>query len=167
MSGFGGWFGLTRDAGGEAAIGAMAAALNRFSRAPVRSACAPFGAVASAGAPGSADVYEGDGRLVAVWGRASLGSAHLAELARREGPARALAAGYERERSEILRELHGSFAVAILDQRHDEALLATDRMGTRPVCYAASGDRIVFASTLAAIDACPGTGGRDRPSVDL
>jgi asparagine synthase (glutamine-hydrolysing) len=47
---------------------------------------------------------------------------------------------------EFLAELRGVFAIAIWDCRSKSLLLATDRFGVKPICYAATPSAIVFAS---------------------
>ena len=158
MSGLCGWYnGRNAAAGGREAIAAMAAAITRFGGSTMRSACADFGAVAAAAAGGDIDVFQDDGRLVAVWGRAHFADAELAKLARRDGIAQALALGYSRKRKDVIAALAGSFALAILDNRNGEAVLAIDRMGTHRLCCNVTGGKLVFGSTLDAISAFPGT----------
>ena len=153
MSGLCGWFAAARSgAVGPDAIAAMAAALNRFDGKPVRSASAGFGAVA---ASGGANVFYDDSQIVAVWGHAGFADAVLAALAQRHGIARALAQGYARMGTDVLTALAGHFALAILDSRSGETLLAIDRMGTRPLCYRIGAGTLVFGSTLDAISAFP------------
>jgi asparagine synthase (glutamine-hydrolysing) len=153
MSGLCGWFDCERAGPVDPqVIAAMAAPLNRFDGCTVRSASAGFGAVAAAG--GGQDIFQDDHQLVAVWGRARLADAGLAALAQRQGVARALAYGYAQKGTNVLRALAGTFALAILDGRGGEAVLAIDRMGTRPLCYSAVGT-LVFGSTLDAISAFP------------
>jgi asparagine synthase (glutamine-hydrolysing) len=48
--------------------------------------------------------------------------------------------------------------LALLNGHTGEAVLAVDRMGTRPLCYGNAGGRFVFGSTLDAIEAHPGAG---------
>jgi asparagine synthase (glutamine-hydrolysing) len=156
MSGLCGWFrsGRASPASPEA-ITAMAAAINRFDGSTVRSGSTGFGSVAVAAAGGGADVFEDEGQLVAVWGRMRFTDTELAALAQRHGVARALAQGYARKGLDVLAALSGGSALAILDGRGGEAVLAIDRMGTRPLCYSVAGDRLVFGSTLDAISAFP------------
>src|SRR5690349_2998134 len=132
----------------------MAATLDRFDRSTVRSSSAGFGAVAATG--GGADVFQDGERLVAVWGNARFTDKDLAGLAERDGVAHALALGYARRGSGVLTVLSGACALAVLDRGRGEAVLAIDRMGARPLCYAVVADRLVFGSTLDAISAFPG-----------
>jgi asparagine synthase (glutamine-hydrolysing) len=165
MSGICGWF--DRKHGGSAdpqVIASMAAPLGRFDGSTARSASAPFGAVAVAGT--DSDVYEDGGRLVAVWGKARFADAELAELAARHGTAHALAQGYARKGSGVLAAVSGACAVAVLDGGGGEAMLATDRMGTRSLCYCVVGGKLVFGSTLDAISAFPGSAaGIDKQAI--
>jgi asparagine synthase (glutamine-hydrolysing) len=131
----------------------MAAPLNRFDDCTVRSASAGFGAIAAAGT--DLDILKDDDQLVAVWGRARFADADLAALARSHGIARALSQGYARKGTDVLTALTGAFALAILDGRSGEAVLAVDRMGTRPLCYRVAAGTLVFGSTLDAISAFP------------
>ena len=154
MSGLCGWF--CRERVGPASpevIAAMAEPLNRFDGCTVRSASAGFGAVAAAGA--NLDIFQDDRQLVAVWDRAHFADADLAALAQVRGAARALAEGYAHNGTDVLAALSGAFALAILDGRGGEAVLAIDRMGTRPLCYCVASGTLVFGSTLDAISAFP------------
>ena len=163
MSGLCGWFCPQRnDPGDAAAISAMAAALSRFDGGAVRSACAGFGAVAAASVVGDVDVFQDGEQLVAIWGHARFTNDELAELAQRNGIAHALAQGYGRQQAKVFSALSGTFSLAILNGRSDEAVLAIDRMGTHPLCYGVAGGRLAFGSTLDAISALPGS----RPELD-
>ena len=163
MSGLCGWFCPQRnDPGDAAAISAMAAALSRFDGGAVRSACTGFGAVAAASVVGDVDVFQDGEQLVAIWGHARFTNDELAELAQRNGIAHALAQGYGRQQAKVFSALSGTFSLAILNGRSDEAVLAIDRMGTHPLCYGVAGGRLAFGSTLDAISALPGS----RPELD-
>jgi asparagine synthase (glutamine-hydrolysing) len=161
MSGLCGWFHSERagfvDPG---AIAAMAAQLNRFDGSTVNSASTDFGAVAAAG--NNASIFQDGERLVAVWGHARFADADLAALARDQGAARALAYGYGSRRTSVLTTLSGACAFAILDGSSGEAMLAIDRMGTRPLCYGVVAGKLVFGSTLDAISAFP----RSTPEIN-
>jgi asparagine synthase (glutamine-hydrolysing) len=156
MSGFCGWFRSERDGFVDpGAIAAMAAPLNRFDGSTVRSSSTGFGAVAAA--DGSASVFQDDERLVVVWGHARFADGDLAALAQRHGLARAFAQGYAHRGTDLLSTVSGAFAVAVLDRGSGEAMLAIDRMGTRPLCYGVVARTLVFGSTLDAISAFPGS----------
>ena len=154
MSGLCGWFSCERPGSVDPqVIATMGAPLSRFDGSTVHSASTGFGAVAVAGA--SANIYRDDERLVAVWGKARFSDAELAAFSQQHGIAHALAQGFARKGTDVLTNLAGAFALAILDGRGGEAVLAIDRMGTRPLCYNVAGDKLVFGSTLDAISAFP------------
>ena len=157
MSGLCGWFDPGRRDAANTSIDAMAATLARFDASPVRSKSAEWGAVATAARGANGDVFQDGERLSAFYGRARFSDARLADLAQRHGLACALAEGYVEKGSEVLKVLAGSFALAILDRPTGKALLAIDRMGSRPLCYSSEGGKLVFGSTLDAIGALAGS----------
>ncbi|GJD97196.1 asparagine synthase (glutamine-hydrolyzing) [Methylobacterium iners] len=55
-----------------------------------------------------------------------------------------------------LERVEGIFAFAVYDRHERRLWLARDRMGVKPLFYAASPERVLFGSTLAALAACPG-----------
>ena len=159
MSGLCGWFDRNRRGAPDPGIIAkMAVPLNRFDGSKLRAASTGSGAVATAGS--GSDVFEDGEWLVAVWGDAHLTDPDLAILARRDGIARALAQGYALKGSAVLDSLTGACALALMDGRRGEAMLAIDRLGTRPLSYRVVGDTLVFGSTLDAIAAFPGSPAR-------
>jgi asparagine synthase (glutamine-hydrolysing) len=58
---------------------------------------------------------------------------------------------YEDYGSELVQHLRGMFAFAVWDERKKQLLLARDRLGIKPLYYAETGNRLVFASELKAI----------------
>ena len=58
---------------------------------------------------------------------------------------------YAREGDAMVARLRGMFAFAVVDRRDGRALLARDRFGKKPLCYAESDGTLVFASTLDAL----------------
>jgi len=161
MSGLCGWFtppdAIAID---PHAIGPMTRALARFDGAEVRVASGAFGGVGVARGRGDdADLFEGDGQMVALWGRAALNGAGATGGGERLGAA-AIAEQFARRGPSLFGLLTGSFAIAILDARRGEALLAVDRMGTRPLGYRLQGTALIFGSRFdvlgMAADAAPG-----------
>lgn len=96
--------------------------------------------------------------LVALEGRARWNSAELTALAAKEGPAAALRAAYRRHGRDLLKQLFGTFALAIVDAERESCLLAVDRMGVRSLSYAASSGGLVFATNTEAVAAHPSIG---------
>jgi asparagine synthase (glutamine-hydrolysing) len=154
MSGICGWLGGAPAPGNDAErLAQMGALLARFDRSDVRVRLGGHGAVASASTPGdSCDVYADEERIVAICGRAAVEFAGTSGA--HASPARTLADGYAARGADVLSAVSGAFALAIIDHRRGEALLATDRMGTHPLAFCVSGDRLVFGSSLDAIRMC-------------
>jgi len=71
-------------------------------------------------------------------------------------PAAAVAAAYREAGAGFLDRLHGSFALAIVDQRADTVLLAIDRMGIESLAYSVNGSGIVFGSSCGRVARFPG-----------
>jgi asparagine synthase (glutamine-hydrolysing) len=97
---------------------------------------------------------------------ADLDLTNLAELRSTVGhdtPLDVLRALYERSGPDFVRALHGSFAIALCDARHDRLVLAVDRFGAGRLYYALTQEAIAFASRA---DLVCGTPGVDR-SVDV
>ena len=59
--------------------------------------------------------------------------------------------GWEEWGEQIVERLNGQFAFCLLDHNKNVLFLARDRMGIKPLHYAISGDRFVFASELKAL----------------
>lgn len=56
---------------------------------------------------------------------------------------------------ETLNEVRGMFAFALYDREEDVLYLVRDRIGEKPLYYGHTGDRFVFASDIASIEALP------------
>jgi len=63
---------------------------------------------------------------------------------------------YWRWGAEFLTRLSGMWALVIIDRRSGTGLLARDRYGIKPLCYAVRDGRLYFASEMAALAAVPG-----------
>jgi asparagine synthase (glutamine-hydrolysing) len=155
MSGLCGWScGARASATAPEVNAAMRAAISRFDNSPIRSAAAGLGFVAAGGS--AADVYRDDQQIVAVWGPARVDDPELKALAAQHGIAHALAHAYSRRNTGAFDLLAGSFALAIVNTKTGETVLATDHIGTYPLLYFETADALVFASTFAAISAFDG-----------
>lgn len=93
--------------------------------------------------------------MAALWGRVAFADKRLTALAQAHGPARALTEAYRAKKSGFLRELRGSFALAVLT-RGGSGVLAVDRAGTYPLYYTDRSGELSFATTLDAFAAMPG-----------
>ena len=75
---------------------------------------------------------------------------------------------YEDLGLDCFEHLNGMFALAIWDGRNDRLVLARDRMGKKPLYYAVSNGRLVFASELKGLMTLPGISKEIEPgSIDL
>src|SRR5438067_1545568 len=59
--------------------------------------------------------------------------------------------GWEQWGEQVVERLNGQFAFGLLDRRKSSLFLARDRMGIKPLHYAVSSERLVFASELKAL----------------
>lgn len=96
-----------------------------------------------------------DGRCAYIDGAPRWDDSELSRLAPENNPATILLHGYAKHGKNILQFMHGTFAIAITDPSENFVLLATDRMGTRPICYSQiQGVGLVFGSTTDAVLEC-------------
>ncbi len=156
MSGICGWIGL---AGAPELLEQMAAPLSRFDQGVVLARSGQRSGVAVAAQAGSADVYQRDGLLVALWGQPRFDDPALAAQAAGQGMAATVATLWPQGAQRTCAQIHGCFTLAILDERSGEALLATDRMGIQPLNWQLAGETLVFASSADALVRHPLTPG--------
>lgn len=118
------------------------------------------GATHALGTWGNSASGAADGPLLAtIEGEPWFNETDLNRLARDKGMAFACLEAYRRLGEGLLKTLRGSFALAIIDTSAGTALLATDRVGIRPLAYARTRDGgLVFASTATAVSAHPQVG---------
>ena len=99
----------------------------------------------------SGDLLPEENLHVAITGKLYWSESTLQRIASEKGHAFAAANAYRRMGKDFLQQMHGSFAVAILEPKKGIVLLAIDRMGTRPLTFFASQDRLIFSSRADAI----------------
>jgi len=156
MSGICGWIGF---AGAPELLETMAAPLSRFDQGELQARSGQRSGVAVAAQAGSADIFQRDGLLVALWGQPRLDDPALAEQAAAQGIAAAVATLWSQGPQRTCEQIHGCFTLAIIDERSGEALLATDRMGVQPLTWQLVGETLVFASSADAMVRHPLTPG--------
>ncbi|MGH8685751.1 MAG: asparagine synthetase B family protein, partial [Nitrosospira sp.] len=130
----------------------MAGPLARFDGGGVQALAGGNSALAIAADGNSAHVYQKDGLLVALWGRAGFSEPGLSQLARAEGMAKTLADNWRERGEKAFASLTGVFSLCILHEERNEAILAIDRMGIRPLSFQISGESLVFGSSADAIN---------------
>lgn len=156
MSGLCGWIGRANSLPANLDLAhKMAEPLVRFDGTDMRTEAGHTCAAAVAAIRGSAHIFQGDGLLVALWGRANFRETALAELAKSRGIAGTLASEWRIRGKNVFADLTGAFACCILDENENAAALATDRMGTYPLIYHASASELIFGSSADAINLHP------------
>ena len=95
---------------------------------------------------------EKDGIIVAIGGRPFWRG--RPEAPADEVMAGAILAAFRERGSRVLEDLHGSFALAILEPRERRALLAIDRMGIQRLAYAQTPDGLCFSTSAEAVARC-------------
>lgn len=152
MSGLCGWIGHNISTSGNLQLARqMAGPLSRFDGCDIEALAGVESALAVAARDDSRHLYQQDGLIVAIWGRPSFLDPQLRQLASSQGAAKTLADYWRTLGDKAFARLAGAFSFCILDENADEAVLATDRMGTYPVSFQSSGRGLVFGSTADAI----------------
>ena len=154
-----GWCDVQPPAAGAAEIFARMRAADRLAGEPIdRLELATSAVSVSEGGTPASLLRKGEVLFVAE-GRFQWRDAEAAALAREQGDSAAIARLYERHGNDCVRHLAGSFALAIVDPSNGSALLAVDRLGIRPLCYASRSGKLVFASTAGSVATHPSVGG--------
>lgn len=152
MSGVCGWIGYGASAADNGAlIEKMGAPLTRFDGSALQAHAGRKSAAAVAAAHGSAQLFQRDGLVVALWGDASLRDAAPAQQAAIEGLGKTLADAWRRDPDAVCAQLSGAFSLCIVDEGTGEGLLAIDRTGTHPMNYRLAGETLVFSSSADAL----------------
>ncbi len=156
MSGLCGWVGYgSTDDEIQQLIERMVYPLIRFDGSQARSLTGNGAALIIAASNRYTHVYQKDGWLVGLWGYVRFRDIELNQLAGVEGVAKVLADQWQKKGERILEDLTGEFVCCILNSNLQEAILATDRMGTRPLLYQVSHQGLLFGSSTDAIAAHP------------
>ena len=155
MSGVCGWVGPGRGAVEDRIlIEAMARPLQRFDGSALHTLLGDSGALALAADGDSAHVFRHDGVLVTIWGQLRLAGAATGVAA--DVGAR-LVALWRQGPDMLCHALGGAFVLCLVDERSGDALLAVDRLGSRPLAYQQDGQTLVFGSSADAIARHPRT----------
>ncbi|WP_432377860.1 asparagine synthetase B family protein [Duganella sp. P38] len=141
MSGMCGYLDLLR--GAPSALAGAASSLARFDTSPVYSLVDGACGLAITAQSGSVSLHQQPGLLVAVWGRATLGSSGEQVAAR-------FCAAWRERGAQACAELGGHFAVGVIDSAAGTVLLAVDRSGVHPMYYQNTPQGLKFASSAVA-----------------
>lgn len=164
MSGICGWMGHGHGAAeNRALIEAMAAPLARFDGSAVQALPGNASALAVAAGADCAHSLQRDGVSIALWGDVQLRDAARREQAVAEGMGAALLSLWKQGAEALCNGLQGAFALAVLDERAGEALLAIDRMGTHPLAWQLVGETLVFGSSADSLVRHPQTPAKVDP----
>ena len=107
--------------------------------------------VAAHTAVGMADSTNKDTLFVAISGRPRWRDTALTRQAGEQGAATVVASLYRSCGADFLQQLHGTFAVAVIDKARGRTVLAIDRLGIGNLCYATRDDAIVFGTTATSV----------------
>lgn len=106
------------------------------------------GALAVHGGPGRRDLADDGAIAAAIVGNPRWEEPELAAIAIDSGHAIALGEAYRRYGDGFFRYLHGAFSLAVVARTPRRVLIAVDRFGIFPMCYAQPrGGGLVFGST--------------------
>ena len=103
--------------------------------------------------PADVATYQEGGRVCLALGRPRFRDAALQQACTRQGAAAAWAQAFARFGDDAVHQAAGRFCVVMVADDGREALLATDRFGTWPICYAARDGRLHFSDRA---DTVPG-----------
>lgn len=115
-----------------------------------------MGEVAGHGINLAPSVYQTSKLLVILEGSPQWQDSELAEVAKNQGSAQALAEGFLRDGRSVLDKIKGPFAFCLLEPERRYALLAIDRIGVRPLAFYCQNGLLVFGSELDQIMGHPG-----------
>jgi asparagine synthase (glutamine-hydrolysing) len=130
MTGFCGWIGGGGRDDAASVLAAMAAGLPDLDVAVCATHVGPVASLALRGRSREGGWHQEGDLLAAIQGYPRWTDPELAALAR----------AYKANGKGLLAKLRGAFAIAVLDGTTKKALLAIDRFGIQPLCYALRGD---------------------------
>jgi len=95
-----------------------------------------------------------NGGITVVTGRPHFRDGNLAELARSQGIAAALALGYQEYSSDVFSQLSGAFSCAIIDLEAQRVLIGIDRLGLQTMYYRECAGGLYFGSSASGVLSC-------------
>jgi asparagine synthase (glutamine-hydrolysing) len=153
MAGICGWLDSRQDAT-HTRLDSMAARLDQHPAQRLQTHT-ERAALAASSPFGDISVHQADGVLVALRGRIHSDDAEIDRAIAQYGAAAGVLVAWQRGGRAGLALIHGSFALAVCDTLHDTMLLAVDRAGALPLCYAPIPGGVAFASRADALGCHP------------
>ncbi len=155
MAGICGWLDNKLDrVRGQGILDTMCAALSTPS-ARLESTLRDGVALAASSPFADISLYEADGAIAVLRGRIHSDDPTVASAIARHNPAAGVLAAWRQAGRDGLAQIHGSFALAVCEPASNTLLLAVDRAGAQPLCYAEVGGGLAFAARADALTAHP------------
>ncbi len=152
MGGICGWMGHgATSAENRQLIEQMIRPISQFDHSNIKTLIGEKSAFAVIANHGSVHTYQTGALLAGVWGRIKFQDAGLNQRLQTESAAKILLESWLEKREKAFADLAGEFSLCILDENNQCAVLAVDRMATRPMTYQVSGEHLIFSSTSDAI----------------
>jgi len=160
MTGICGWISPEHDKHPPGAI--LAAMAGKLVPAPVTYSTTgkpALTALHAQASEGRLHTLEKNGLMISLTGQPIWSDEKLSAQAKQQNHAATLMSAYQQYGPKLLDYLHGPFALAIIDNNKNEALLAIDRIGIQRMCYGQTAQgTLVFGSTADAV--------RQHPEID-
>jgi len=96
-----------------------------------------------------------EGLLISICGRPWWNDEQLKDIADQHGHATAIAHAYRKHAHQLLTLIHGTFSLAVLDTKTNQALIAIDRLGIYPMSYWQQEGKLVFAANTQSVTTHP------------
>lgn len=155
MAGICGWLDNRLDrVRGQRVLDTMCAALGNPS-ARLESTLRDGAALAASSPFGDISLYEASGVIAVLRGRIHSDDPTIASAIARHNPAAGVLAAWRQAGRDGLAHIHGSFALAVCEPASNTLLLAVDRAGAQPLCYAEVASGLAFAARADALTAHP------------
>ncbi|MHB1247077.1 MAG: asparagine synthetase B family protein, partial [Sulfuriferula sp.] len=155
MAGICGWLDNKLDrVRGQRVLDTMCAALGTPS-ARLESTLRDGAALAASSPFNDVSLYDAGGAIAVLRGRIHSDDPAIASAIARHNPAAGVLAAWRQAGRDGLAQIHGSFALAVCEPASNTLLLAVDRAGAQPLCYAEVAGGLAFASRADALTAHP------------
>lgn len=164
MNGIGGWLTGTNTQSADRLLASFSEVLASTDNAPVRTWQSARAGLVISGSAETAALYSTRSGCVAILGHPQWveGGETVKGL---DTVCRKFQDAYRLRKSAALECLHGDFALALIDDEANEALVATDRFGVRSMVYQAEDDTLVFGSNCDILQRHPAANAQIDPQA--